>query len=163
MLLYFDVNVQGNADQVISSLQNGHFLAIMASKKKSGNDAPAAEPSTSLAPPLPSVQSQGQKGPARVASPSKKPARSALRLDRVSYKMKTFYVLPTAYANHFTGQMYVECYTPAKTTQKHPIVLIHGDFHTGQVSSLSFFNCCAASSFIPPRQSRERLTMGTCL
>lgn len=58
-------------------------------------------------------------------------------------RRKTFYVnadwqlgseLETA--KSIVGQMYVECLEPLNQSQRHPIILIHGDFHTGQVSTL---------------------------
>jgi hypothetical protein len=39
-----------------------------------------------------------------------------------------------ATATNIVGQMYVECLEPARRLYPYPIVLIHGDFHTGQVS-----------------------------
>lgn len=39
-----------------------------------------------------------------------------------------------ATVTNIVGQMYVECLEPARRLYPYPIVLIHGDFHTGQVS-----------------------------
>lgn len=36
------------------------------------------------------------------------------------------------------GKMYVECLKPANQTQQLPVVLIHGDYHTGQVCLTNF-------------------------
>lgn len=54
----------------------------------------------------------------------------------------TFYVnaeweVGTGMAKHMIGQMYVERLQPLYTTQVYPIILIHGDFHTGQVSTIT--------------------------
>jgi len=38
-----------------------------------------------------------------------------------------------ATATNIVGQMYVECLEPVERIYPYPIVLIHGDFHTGQV------------------------------
>jgi aminoglycoside phosphotransferase (APT) family kinase protein len=38
-----------------------------------------------------------------------------------------------ATATNIVGQMYVESLEPAERLYPYPIVLIHGDFHTGQV------------------------------
>lgn len=38
-----------------------------------------------------------------------------------------------ATASNIVGQMYVERLTPPETIHPFPIVLIHGDYHTGQV------------------------------
>lgn len=38
-----------------------------------------------------------------------------------------------ANATTIVGQMYVERLDPVKKLQPYPIILIHGDFHTGQV------------------------------
>ncbi|KAF5009065.1 hypothetical protein FDECE_4688 [Fusarium decemcellulare] len=39
-----------------------------------------------------------------------------------------------ATATNIVGQMYVECLEPADRIHPYPIVLIHGDFHTGQTT-----------------------------
>ncbi|KAF4975088.1 hypothetical protein FZEAL_8089 [Fusarium zealandicum] len=39
-----------------------------------------------------------------------------------------------ASAKNIVGQMYVECLDPPERCHPYPIVLIHGDFHTGQVT-----------------------------
>ncbi|KAF4967578.1 hypothetical protein FSARC_4875 [Fusarium sarcochroum] len=39
-----------------------------------------------------------------------------------------------ATATNIVGQMYVECLEPVERHYPHPIVLIHGDFHTGQTT-----------------------------
>ncbi|KAM0562976.1 hypothetical protein ACHAPJ_001819 [Fusarium lateritium] len=39
-----------------------------------------------------------------------------------------------ATATNIVGQMYVECLNPVERHFPHPIVLIHGDFHTGQTT-----------------------------
>ncbi|KAF5021239.1 hypothetical protein F66182_6729 [Fusarium sp. NRRL 66182] len=39
-----------------------------------------------------------------------------------------------ATATNIVGQMYVECLEPVERRYPHPIVLIHGDFHTGQTT-----------------------------
>lgn len=36
-------------------------------------------------------------------------------------------------ASNIVGQMYVERLTPPETIHPFPIILIHGDYHTGQV------------------------------
>jgi hypothetical protein len=41
-----------------------------------------------------------------------------------------------ATAKNIVGQMYVECLQPLKRHHPYPIILIHGDFHTGQVSNI---------------------------
>ncbi|GKU15214.1 unnamed protein product [Fusarium langsethiae] len=38
-----------------------------------------------------------------------------------------------ATATNIVGQMYVECLEPAERLHPYPVILIHGDFHTGQV------------------------------
>lgn len=59
------------------------------------------------------------------------------------HKRKTFYVnvdwqlgatLPTA--KYITGQMYVESLEPLVTVSPYPIILLHGDYHTGQVCAV---------------------------
>ncbi|RGP79584.1 hypothetical protein FLONG3_2332 [Fusarium longipes] len=39
-----------------------------------------------------------------------------------------------ATATNIVGQMYVECLEPAERLHPYPVVLIHGDFHTGQAT-----------------------------
>ncbi|KAM0241790.1 hypothetical protein ACHAPO_001484 [Fusarium lateritium] len=39
-----------------------------------------------------------------------------------------------ATATNIVGQMYVECLEPAERLHPYPIILIHGDFHTGQTT-----------------------------
>lgn len=38
---------------------------------------------------------------------------------------------------HVQGQMYVECLEPLAETEAHPIILIHGDYHSSQVRGLT--------------------------
>ncbi|UZP46078.1 hypothetical protein NXS19_013890 [Fusarium pseudograminearum] len=38
-----------------------------------------------------------------------------------------------ATATNIVGQMYVECMEPIERLHPYPVILIHGDFHTGQV------------------------------
>jgi hypothetical protein len=39
--------------------------------------------------------------------------------------------------SHYTASYYVERLEPVSVTKAYPVVLIHGDFHTGQVSCIS--------------------------
>ncbi|RGP66884.1 hypothetical protein FSPOR_6266 [Fusarium sporotrichioides] len=39
-----------------------------------------------------------------------------------------------ATATNIVGQMYVECLEPAERLHPYPVILIHGDFHTGQTT-----------------------------
>lgn len=36
------------------------------------------------------------------------------------------------------GKMYVESLKPLEVTQKYPIILVHGDYYSGQVRSINF-------------------------
>lgn len=42
---------------------------------------------------------------------------------------------------YIRGQMYVESLEPLERTQKWPIILIHGDFHSSQVVFSKFHPC----------------------
>jgi hypothetical protein len=66
------------------------------------------------------------------------PANEEAFVKRTSFFVNAEWELDTSMdtAKNIMGQMYVESLEPLVKTQPYPIVLIHGDYHTGQVSQL---------------------------
>lgn len=68
---------------------------------------------------------------------------------------------------HLSGQMYVECFEPLLVVEKLPIILIHGDFHTGQVRCSRFFfrkrECWLTAVADLGHQARRRSRLGLVL
>ena len=60
------------------------------------------------------------------------------RLDKLSHKARNFYIRPAKWNESYSGHMFVELHTPNKWNHQAPIVFVHGDYHTGQVSSLPY-------------------------
>lgn len=82
-------------------------------------------------------------------TPTEEPAATKTQKSESFAKRTTFYVNHEWEAGRtpdlgtrIRGQMYVESLEPSKKTQKRPIILIHGDYHSSQVSIFEVYLDC---------------------